>query len=289
MDRLRRLTFLFLALALATPAFAQVSLVGEWSPRYHEDQPERIPGPELGDYTGLPINEGARLAADSWDASRLTLREHQCKVHNGPYILHGPIQFRIWEEKDLRTQQVIALQLYLNTYEQERTIWMDGRPHPPDYAMHTAMGFSTGKWDGDILVVTTTHLKEGWTRRNGLTRSDSATVTEHLIRHGDTLTLVISVVDPKYYTEPVVRSRDYEYEVNGDIGPYPCEPVEEIVRPKGEIPHHLPGQNPFLTEYAKAHGIPQEAARGGAETMYPEYRKKLREMMKNDAAKSGGK
>jgi hypothetical protein len=166
---------------------------------------------------------------------------------------------------------------------------MDGRPHPPEYALHTAMGFSTGKWDGDILVVTTTHLKEGWTRRNGLTRSDSATVTEHLIRHGDTLTLIISVVDPKYYTEPVVRSRDYEYEVNGDIGPYPCEAVEEIVRPKGEIPHHLPGQNPFLTEYAKAHGIPAEAARGGAETMYPEYRKKLREMMKADAANKGGK
>jgi hypothetical protein len=134
-------------------------------------------------------------------------------------------------------------------------------------------------WDGDNLVVTTTHLKEGWTRRNGLTRSDSATVTEHLIRHGDTLTLVISVVDPKYYTEPVVRSRDYEYEVNGDIGPYPCEAVEETDRPKGVIPHHLPGQNPFLGEYAKAHGIPAEAARGGAETMYPEYRKKLREMM----------
>jgi hypothetical protein len=91
------------------------------------------------------------------------------------------------------------------------------------------------------------------------------------------MTLVISVVDPKYYTEPVVRSRDYEYEVNGDIGPYPCEAVEEIVRPKGEIPHHLPGQNPFLTEYAKAHGIPTEAARGGAETMYPEYRKKIKD------------
>jgi len=87
------------------------------------------------------------------------------------------------------------------------------------------------------------------------------------------------VVDPKYYTDPVVRSRDYEYEVNGDIGPYPCEAVEEIERPKGAIPHHLPGSNPFLSEYAKAHGIPPEAARGGAETMYPEYRKKLREMM----------
>ena len=104
------------ALAVAAPAAAQVSLVGEWSPRYHEDQPDRIPGPEPGDYTGLPITDGARLAADSWNASRLTLREHQCKVHIGPYILHGPIQFRIWEEKEPRTQQVIALRMYLNTY-----------------------------------------------------------------------------------------------------------------------------------------------------------------------------
>ena len=100
------------SLAAATPAFAQVSLVGEWSPRYHEDQPDRIPGPELGDYTGLPLNDGARLSADSWDAARLTLREHQCKVHNGPYILHGPIQFRFSEERDLRTQQLIALHEY---------------------------------------------------------------------------------------------------------------------------------------------------------------------------------
>src|SRR3979411_187691 len=111
-------------LAAAAPARAQVSLIGEWSPRYHEDQPDRIPGPELGDYTGLPLTDGARLAADSWDASRLTLREHQCKVHNAPYILHGPIQIRIWEEKELRTQQVTAIKIYISTYEQERSIWM---------------------------------------------------------------------------------------------------------------------------------------------------------------------
>ena len=155
MDRIWRLAVAVCGLAVATPAFAQVSLVGEWSPRYHEDQPDRIPGPELGDYTGLPITDGARLSADSWDASRLTLREHQCKVHNGPYILHGPIQFRLWEEKDQRTQQVTAIRMYLNTYEQERTIWMDGRAHPPEFAPHTWQGFSTGKWDGDILTVTT--------------------------------------------------------------------------------------------------------------------------------------
>jgi len=39
---------------------------------------------------------------------------------------------------------------------------MDGRPHPPEYAAHTWQGFSTGKWDGDVLTVTTTHLKIGW-------------------------------------------------------------------------------------------------------------------------------
>jgi hypothetical protein len=55
-----------LVTAATAPSAAQMNLVGEWSPRYHEDQPERIPGPELGDNTGLPVTEGARLAADSW-------------------------------------------------------------------------------------------------------------------------------------------------------------------------------------------------------------------------------
>ena len=47
-------------LCAAAPASAQVELSGVWQPRYHEDQPERIPGPELRDYLGLPINEIGR-------------------------------------------------------------------------------------------------------------------------------------------------------------------------------------------------------------------------------------
>ncbi len=269
----------------AVPASAQTNLSGVWNNLgiLNEDWPDRLPGPELGDYAGLPVSDAVRARADAWDASLITLPEYQCRVHPSDYV-SSFAGLRIWEERDSASQQLIAIHTHHFAWGTERTIWMDGRPHPPEYAMHTAMGFSTGKWDGDILVVTTTHLKEGWTRRNGLARSDSATVTEHFIRHGDTMTLVISVVDPKYYTEPVVRSRDYEYEANGDIGPYPCEPVEEILRPKGEIPHHLPGTNPFLAEYAKAHSIPLEAARGGAETMYPEYLKKLAAMPKPEGA-----
>ncbi len=190
-------------------AFAQILLDGEWSPQYHEDQPERIPGPELVDYLGLPINDAARQRAESWDASRLTLPEEQCRVHVSPYIYRGPLDLRIWQEKDPETQQVIAIRNYISTWSQFRTIWMDGRPHPPDYAPHTWMGFSTGKWEGDILTVTTTHIKTGWVRRNGVVMSDQATMTEHFIRHGDYLTHVMILHDPAYLTEPLIKSEDF--------------------------------------------------------------------------------
>jgi hypothetical protein len=270
-------------LALATtPAFAQVSLVGEWSPRYHEDQPDRIPGPELGDYTGLPLTDGARLAADSWDASRLTLREHQCKVHNGPYILHGPIQFRLWEDKDPRTQQVVALQQYLNTYEQQRTIWMDGRPHPPEWAPHTWQGFSTGKWDGDILTVYTTHIKQEWVRRNGVPNSEKSTTIEHFIRHGNIMSHLIVWTDPVYLSEPLIRSEEFVLqERTSGNWLWPCEYVDEIVdRPHSAVPSYLPGKSPFDGDFAYRYGVPVEAAKGGAETTYPEYQMKLRTLPK---------
>jgi len=43
-----------------------------------------------------------------------------------------------------------------STYEQNRVIWMDGRTHPPEYAVHIWQGFSTGKWEGNILTIFTT-------------------------------------------------------------------------------------------------------------------------------------
>ena len=50
----------------------------------------------------------------------------------------------------------------------------------------------------------------------------------------------------------------------------PNEIVVEVVRPKGEVPHHLPGTNHMLTEVAEKYGIPYEATRGGPEKNYPE-------------------
>ena len=262
-------------LFLTPVAYSQILLDGEWEPQFHEDQVERIPGPDLGDYLGLPINDAARQRAQAWDASRLTLQEHQCRVHVAPYIYRGPLDLRIWQEKDPETQQVVAIKNYISTYSQTRTIWMDGRPHPPDYAPHTWMGFSTGEWQGDILTVQTTHLKQGWLRRNGLPMSDAATMTEHFIRHGDHLTHVTILRDPVYLTEPLIKTEDFTMNLTGSKEPwvYPCRAVLEITnRKKGEVPHHLPGQNPQLKEFPNRRKIPEAAAQGGPETMLPEYR-----------------
>ena len=40
----------------------------------------------------------------------------------------------------------------------------------------------------------------------------------------------------------------------------------------------MPGQNPFVTEFAAKYQIPVEATLGGAETMYPEFQKKLKNL-----------
>src|SRR5262245_2375578 len=84
------LIFLFMG-CIARPAFSQVDLSGSWGPLYQEDFDERIPGPELVDWLGLPLNEAGRQWALSWDPSRLTLQEHQCQVHTAAYIFRGPM------------------------------------------------------------------------------------------------------------------------------------------------------------------------------------------------------
>ena len=268
-------TLLILAGFTCMPLSAQIDLAGEWAPRFHEDQPERIPGPDIGDYLGLPITAAARMRADSWDASLLTLPEHQCKPHPSDYGMRGPANTRIWKEVDTATQQTIAWHTHLSWQAPERTIWMDGRPHPPEYAAHTWQGFSTGKMEGNMLTITTTHLKNGWIRRNGIPRSEKATVVEHMIRNGNYLTWMVIVNDPVYLTEPFVRTTDFVLDPQQVIAPYPCEAVVEVERPIGVVPHHLPGTNPYLREISEWYGLPYEATRGGAETLYPEYRLKL--------------
>jgi glyoxylase-like metal-dependent hydrolase (beta-lactamase superfamily II) len=259
--------------------YAQRDLAGEWAALYHEDQPHRIPGPELGDYTGLPINDAGRLKADSWDASILTLREHQAKPHPSTYSLRGPANIRIRRELDPVTQQTIGYELFGTFGQATRILWLDGRPHPPAHAAHTWAGFSTARWDGDALTVFTTHLKAGWLQRNGVAHSDQATMTERFIRHGNVLTVVSIVDDPVYLEEPFIRTTNWVLNPGMEIRRTQFDVVDEVAgRQKGDVPHYLPGSAGALQklkEFATHVGIPPAAARGGAATMYPEYQRAM--------------
>lgn len=269
---------LFSGIAFGRAAFAQTDPSGVYSPLFFEDIPERLAGAEIGDYLGLPINAAARLRVDSWDATLVELPENQCREHGSDYGWRGPSVLSIWTEVDKASQKVIAYHTHLSAYGAEQTIWMDGRPHPPDYARHTWEGFSTGHWEGDTLVVETTHLKENWLGLNGVPRSDVATASAHIMKHGNYLTVAAITYDPVYLTEPLIRTTDFVYNPQQELAPWPCEPVDEVDRPPGVVPHHLPGTNKFLDEFARRYGVPFEATRGGAETMYPEYKLKLKNM-----------
>jgi cyclase len=268
---------LVVALLIGSPAWAQVDFSGEWAPRFWEDQPERVPGPELGEFAGIPISDAARLRAEAWDASIQTLPEWQCRPHSADYIWRGPSPLRISKEVDPVSREIVAFHAeWLRSVD--RAIYLDGRPHPPEGALHTWAGFSTARWNGDVLTVTVTHLKEGYLRRNGLPRSDQATLTEHWIRNGDFLTVVAIVNDPVYLTEPFIRTTDYELNVNQQVVPYPCGVVQEIDRAAGQVPHFAPGENPYMTEHAVKQRLPLLATRGGAETMYPDFMLRMRTM-----------
>jgi glyoxylase-like metal-dependent hydrolase (beta-lactamase superfamily II) len=149
---------------------------------------------------------------------------------------------------------------------------MDGRPHPPEYAPHTFMGFSTGEWHGDILTVRTTHIKKEFYRRSGIPSSDLTTVVEHYIRHGNLLTHVMIATDPVYLSEPYVNSEEFVFMARGNQNwLYNCEYAMEVPKPKNEVPHFLPGKNPFIREFSERFGLPFEPVFAGAESTYPEY------------------
>jgi hypothetical protein len=273
---MKRNLAIFAAAFLSLPVWAQVDFTGEWSPAYHEDGPERLPGPELGDYMGIPLNDAARLRADSYDADRISVvTEYQCRPHSSDYGMRGLGNLRVWRELNPQTQELVAFHTYMPAWGSYRTIWMDGRPHPPADAEHTFQGFSTGVWEGNMLTVTTTHLKANYLRRNGVASSDKRIITEHWTRHGDFLTDIVVVDDPVMLTEPWVRSENWYLDPGQKLPQMYCEYAPEVPAPTGTVPAHLIGKNPFLKEVAEWYGLPLEATRGGAKTMYPEYRKTM--------------
>ena len=276
----RRIVAILWVLTLAAvPASAQIDLTGSYTSRMHEDWFIRGPGQDLADYTGLPLNDEARAIALSYEATVVAMRERQCLPYS-PYAFSiQPGGFSMWSEYD-SSGRIIAWKTAAQTIRMSLTIWMDGRPHPSPNAYSDFSGFTTGVWEGDTLTTYTTNLKN-YTRRRGagVPGSDQTTITAHFTRHDGLLTVVTIEEDPVYLTEPNVVSRTWEVDPRGNIPPFTrCEAVTEISRleDSGIVPHQLPGENAQEHFIATTYHIPQDAAMGHAETLYPEYRKKLK-------------
>lgn len=266
-----------LTLLWSHPALAQVDVAGLWTPL-----PRNQDGSGLtGDAAGVPLSDEGRWRAQSWSPDDFDVAEWVCRPHAFDYSLEGPRSWlRFWPEVDRATQKLIAYHGHIEMMGQESIIWMDGRPHPPANAPHTWSGFSTGAWDGDTLVVTTTHLKEAYIRRTGLMRSDQATVRTRWRRVGDYLQATSILYDPVYLAVPYIRTTMmWRFEPAMVLPPYPCEEATETAVPRGSVPHFLPGQTrlPGLdSNVTDRFGTPYQPRLGGPETMYPEYISKMK-------------
>jgi len=271
-------------LATASPAAAQIDLSGEWAGTFNEDLPHRG-GMQLGDYTGLPLNEAGWRKAESWDEAVVATHERQCIPHVVNYALRGPATIRFSKVTDPDSGKLIAWQL-LGSYGRPRMIWMDGRPHPSDLAPHTWGGFSTATWERNTLVVTTTHIKMGWLQRNGAPTSDLTTMEERFVRHGDYLMVATFVNDPIYLSEPFVRTTNFELSLTASANAWgncaPQQTVDELPNAtRGYVPHHLPDDTQHIQEFITKNNVPADGARGGAATTYPEYMKTLEQLARN--------
>jgi hypothetical protein len=153
---------------------------------------------EAGFKEGLPFTPGGaelrrqRMAGDSKDnpdAACLPLGPMQLHTHSQP-------------RKIIQTKDLIVILYEANA--NVRQIFLDGRSDPSDDPQPWWYGYSRGWWEGDTLVVETTHFRDGiWLDVNGAPLSSQGKLTERFRRPTfGTLEIDVTIDDPKSYTKP---------------------------------------------------------------------------------------
>ena len=260
--------------ASAQTVTTQIDLTGSWLPLSTEDvSNDTYPV----DYMALPLSDEGRVRALSYNESQLSMIDRQCEGRPVWYFVQGPFGFTLWRNTDPTKGQATSYTIGAWENRLPMTIWMDGRPQPSKYAEHSRAGFTTGRWEGNTLVATTTNMKASYIRKNGPPMSDHATVTTRYFRHGDLLTVLLVIEDPYYLAEPYTITKTFERSPTEitTVGP-PCISTFEGTALDAPTPHWNPDKNPFVDELTKKWGIPREVVLGYPETLYPDYRQKLK-------------
>lgn len=107
-----------------------------------------------------------------------------------------------------------------------KLIYLDGRPLPQsEDVTPTYFGYSSGRWDGDTLVVESDAFNERfWFSNGGLPHTEALRLTEKFSRPDfDTLNYEVTVNDPGAYTRPWSSSWTLHWIADQDIPEYFCQ------------------------------------------------------------------
>jgi hypothetical protein len=147
-----------------------------------------------------------------------------CKAAPGPSFFNSPG----FEIVDVPEQKEIFL-LNIAGPHSWRVIYMDGRPHPVD-ARPTYLGHSTGKWDGDTLVIDTVGFNEKQWAIGAYPNTAQLHLTERLSRPNlKSLTYEFTVDDMGAYTKPwsgkwsITEKTGSKWIPGGEMFEYICE------------------------------------------------------------------
>jgi len=200
---------------------ALADLTGNWVSFVTEDWRFRMITPRKGDYTRVPLTAEGRRVADTWNPQADVAAGEQCRAYGAAALMRVPARFRIaWQGDNTLTVESDA--------GMQRRALQFGSSSPPQE--RTWQGYSTARWESGpkTLIVTTTNLRAGYLRRNGVPYSEDARVTEYFVvapylRDERVLIVTTSVEDPRYLQRPFVVSSHFKRDTDpSKWNPTPC-------------------------------------------------------------------
>ena len=176
---------------------------------------------ELGkdDFAGLELTERSKVEVRSYNYHDELKLENTCVDPSVIFYMQSPFPMEIYHGTDM----IVFRMEYFDMF---RVIFLDGRSHPPADAPHSKSGHSIGHWEGDTLVVDTTHVAAGTIMNNGLTHSDSIHMTERfrLSEDGKTLWATQVYEDPEVFKGLAARYMAWRKVPGEYVYPYECDP-----------------------------------------------------------------
>ena len=121
-----------------------------------------------------------------------------------------------------RPEQIIIV---YEAHNEIRRVYLGDRIVPHADRLPGRNGHSSGRWEGNTLVVDTTHLVEQVDQR--YPHSANARIVEryHLEKAndgGDVLVAEMTMTDPEFYSEPLKVVKKWARVPNGHLLPYEC-------------------------------------------------------------------